>query len=38
MISGLNVISDIISNSHDGESKTSFLNADFKRGCRYIWK
>jgi len=37
MISGLNVISDIISNSHNGESKTSFLNADFKRGCRYIW-
>ena len=30
MISGLNVISDIISNSHDGESKTSFLNADLK--------
>ena len=30
MISGPNVISDIILNSNNGESKTSFLNADLK--------
>ena len=38
LLNGNNAWTDIISNSHDGESKTSFLNADFKRGCRYIWK
>lgn len=30
MISGPNVMSDIILNSNNGESKTSFLNADLK--------